>query len=111
MKIEPLTQEESIQTIGEITINMPRRELSYQNKKIRLRKKEFELFEFLLRNKGRVVNRLTILEYLWNHNGHVSTNTLEVHIARLRRKLHTYTSQKTIQTTYGLGYRLIIPFK
>ena len=112
MKIErPLQLQECTYTLGELNINIPKQELQYQNEKIRLCKKEAELLEFLLRNQGRVVNRLTILEFIWNHSVQVNTNTLEVHMASLRRKLKKLTQHKVVQTIYGLGYRLIIPSK
>ncbi len=111
MRIEQPLPQEYTYTLGDIIIDIPRQELQYQNQKIRLRKKEAELLEFLIRNKGKVVNRLTILEYIWNHSVQINTNTLEVHMASLRRKLNRLTSQKMIQTIYGLGYRLIIPSK
>ncbi|MFC1748038.1 winged helix-turn-helix domain-containing protein, partial [Pseudomonadota bacterium] len=71
-------------------------------RKIRLRKKEYDLLEFLVRNAGRVLNRLTILEYVWNYSIHANTNTLEVHVANLRRKIDS----QIIQTIHGLGYKL-----
>lgn len=75
-------------------------------KKIPLRKKEFELLEFLLRHKNRVLNRMTLLQYVWNYGAQATTNTLEVHMANLRRKIDGDSEQKILQTVHGLGYRL-----
>ena len=88
--------------LGNLTIDTTNQLVRRQNKKINLRKKEFELLEFLARNKERVLNRLTILEYVWNYSAQVNTNTLEVHIAGLRKKI----GKKLILTIPGLGYKL-----
>jgi len=71
---------------------------------ISLRKKEYDLLEFFTRNQGRVINRLTILEYVWNYNAQIATNTLEVHMAGLRRKLDGNYSKKLLHTIHGIGY-------
>lgn len=95
-----------ILTLGEIIINLEIRAAYHKFKKIPLRKKEFELLEFLARNKEKVINRLTILEYVWNYNTSVETNTLEVHMAALRKKLKKYSAHNFIKTVHGLGYML-----
>jgi two-component system, OmpR family, response regulator len=76
------------------------------NRQIRLRPREFELLEFLARHKGRVINRLTLLEQVWRYEPFSRSNTLNVHMATLRRKIDGKNSKKLIQTVCGLGYRL-----
>jgi DNA-binding response OmpR family regulator len=71
---------------------------------IPLSRKEYDLLEFFARNQGRVINRLTILEYVWNYNAQIATNTLEVHMAALRRKLDDKYTKKLIHTIHGVGY-------
>lgn len=93
-------------TFGDLQIDLGKQEVYRKNKRIELRKKEYELLEFLARNRDRVMNRLTILEYVWNYSAHVDTNTLEVHIAALRRKVDQGFSQKLVRTVHGLGYKL-----
>jgi|WetSurMetagenome_2_1015567.scaffolds.fasta_scaffold73599_3 DNA-binding response OmpR family regulator len=75
-----------------------------RGKPITLRKKEYDLLEFLTRNPGRILNRLSILEYVWNYNAQIATNTLEVHIAALRRKIEGKQNGKMIKTIHGIGY-------
>ncbi len=91
-------------------LNPQTQEAFYKGRKIGLRKKEYQLLEFLALNKNRVVNRLTILEYVWNYEVEIETNTLEVHMAGLRRKIEKFCAreQAHIETVYGMGYRLII---
>jgi len=75
---------------------------------IKLRRKEFELLQFLLNHRNKVVNKHAILEYVWNYDMQAQSNTLEVHMANLRQKLHQKTSRKIIQTVHGAGYRLLV---
>ena len=73
-------------------------------KRVKLRKKEFQLLEFLSKNKNKILNRNTLLEYVWNYNVQSKTNTLEVHISTLRQKIDDYPA-KILQTIHGLGYK------
>jgi two-component system OmpR family response regulator len=82
-------------------------EMKRGNETIKFRRKEFELLQFLLNHRNKVVNKHAILEYVWNYDLQAQSNTLEVHMANLRQKLHQKTSKKIIQTVYGAGYRLI----
>lgn len=60
---------------GGFTINTESQEVTRNGKTVQLRKKEYELLEFLARNKDRVINRLTILEYVWNYDAKMPTLT------------------------------------
>lgn len=62
------------------------------------------MLEFFSRNPGRVLNRLSILEYVWNYSAQIATNTLEVHLAALRRKIDGKCEKKLIRTVHGIGY-------
>lgn len=92
--------------IGSIKICTNLRKVLINNRKIKLRKKEYELLEFLARNSDRVINRLTILEYVWNYHANIETNTLEVHMAGLRKKIAKESPRKMIRTVHGFGYQL-----
>ena len=70
----------------------------------RLTRKERELLEFLSRHAGQVVGRQTLLTGVWGYSTEARTRTLDVHIRRLRKKLGT--SCGTIETIFGVGYRL-----
>lgn len=93
-------------TLGGLNINTETQEVCRNDKPVKLRKKEYELLEFLARNKDRVINRLTILEYVWNYDTSANTNTLEVHMVALRRKIDGGSSHKLLQTIHGRGYKL-----
>ncbi len=89
-----------------LVIHPQEHKVERNGKLISLRKKEYQLLEFMAKNKNKVINRNALLEYVWNYNVHTLTNTLEVHISNLRRKIDADDSAKIIETVYGLGYRL-----
>ncbi len=71
-----------------------------------LTKKEFMLFELLLRRKGNVVSRATIIEHVWDMNMDPFSNTLESHILNLRKKIDDPDTTSIIQTISGIGYKI-----
>ena len=89
-----------------LTLHPEEHAVMRDGRSIRLRKKEYQLLEFLARNKNKVLNRHTLLEYVWNYNVMAMTNTLEVHISSLRRKIDLGYPTKILQTVHGLGYKL-----
>lgn len=74
-------------------------------RRIRLSSKEFCLLECLLVNQGRIVSRREIIENVWDENADPFSNTIEVHIRNLRKKLET-DQDKMIFTFSGRGYKL-----
>lgn len=76
----------------------------YKEKRLILRKKEMQLLEFFLLNKGRVLTRIEILENVWDASASPFTNTVEVHLKRLRDKIEKPFDEKYIQTVHGIGY-------
>lgn len=92
--------------LRDLQIDTETHQVCRNGRNLKLRKKEYELLEFLARNKDRVLNRLTILEYVWNYNTSVKTNTLEVHMVALRKKLDRSGANRLIKTIHGLGYKL-----
>ena len=103
--MHPIDEEMPL-TLGDLSIFPDAHEVKRKDRPIRLRKKEYQLLEFLIKNKNRVVNRHTILEYVWNYDTRATTNTLDVHISTLRRKLDGNYASKMLQTVYGAGYKL-----
>ncbi len=70
---------------------------------VSLTRREFQLFEFLVQNKGRVISRDRLLERVWGYDTGVETRSVDVHVGRLRAKLGPAAGQ--IETVVGLGYR------
>jgi DNA-binding response OmpR family regulator len=71
------------------------------------RRKEFQLLHFLYNNKNRVVSKHALLELIWNMDIYINSNTLEVHLSSLRRRLIQANSLFCIETIRGVGYRLV----
>jgi DNA-binding response OmpR family regulator len=72
---------------------------------VRLTRREFELLQYLVNNKDRVVSRDRLLERVWGYERLVETRSVDVHVGRLRSKLRTAGRQ--IETVVGLGYRFV----
>ena len=73
---------------------------------LNLRPREFNLLTFFMRNKGKALTRLQILEALWGHDYIGDTRTVDVHISWLRQKLETNPEKPLrIVTVRGIGYR------
>lgn len=70
--------------------------------------REFELLQYLMRNADRTVTREQIMRHVWHAAVNTSTNTIAVHVKRLRARLGDEDDQ-LIQTVRGVGYRLVTP--
>jgi len=77
----------------------------YRGNTIFLRKKEFELLYFMLLNRRTIIDRNTILERVWGVKSNPFTNTVDVHMSHLRRKLAQH-SIEIIKTIHSVGYKL-----
>ena len=71
--------------------------------------KEFSLLEYLMRNANRLVTREMVVAHLWDYDQMVTSNVVDVHIRRLRRKVDDPYDVKLIETLRGAGYRLRAP--
>jgi len=67
---------------------------------------EFRLLEFLMRNSGQVLTRTMIFENVWGYHFDPGTNVIDVHIARLRRKVDNGDLPPLIRTVRGCGYTI-----
>ncbi len=74
------------------------------NKIFRLRNKEFSLLEFFIINRGKILTRNLILEHVWDRNANFASNTVDVHINRLRQKIDVPFREKLIHTVPCVGY-------
>ena len=90
-------------TIKDLEINVSSYTASIGKQKLVLPRKEFETLVYLLRNRGRVLTRESILNAVWGENIHVVDRTIDVHIRKIREKLGVYAEY--IETVSGVGYR------
>jgi two-component system alkaline phosphatase synthesis response regulator PhoP len=89
---------------GSLRIDPATFRVHYQEREVRMTRKEFALLSELARNQGRVLTRETLLDRVWGMNYFGDSRTLDVHIRRLRQKLG---EPALIETVTGIGYRLL----
>lgn len=89
---------------GELSLNVGRHEVKYQDVRIELTRKEFELLQYLMENKGLVMSRNQILCHIWGYDFDGETRTVDVHVRTLRQKLGE--AGNMIETVRGVGYRI-----
>jgi len=88
-------------------LNPDNQSLTIHGIEIFLRKKEFNLLHFMLINNGSVIDRTTILERVWGVKSNPFTNTVDVHMSHLRKKL-VEKNINIIKTVHSVGYKLEI---
>ena len=88
----------------ELYLNVGRHEVRYREEKVDLTRKEFELLQYLLENKGLVMTRNQILCHVWGYDFDGETRTVDVHVRTLRQKLGE--AGACIETVRGVGYRM-----
>ncbi|MEO8771285.1 MAG: response regulator transcription factor [Ferruginibacter sp.] len=94
-----------LKVIG-LEMNLDSKEVKRDDKMINLTAKEFQLLEYLLRNKNRVVSRADIAINVWDVDFETNTNVIDVYISYLRNKIDKGFDHKLIQTHIGMGYIL-----
>lgn len=101
--------ESSIVKVGQIKLDSERHIVTFNDETVLLPLKEFELLEYLMRNAGRVLTRVQIIDRIWGSDYVGDTKTLDVHIKRLRSKFEKdQANPELIQTIRGLGYKMEI---
>lgn len=88
-------------------INLSNATISLEDKEIELTKNEIKILSCLIENKGSIVSREMLMEYLWKSDYFVDDSTLTVNITRLRRKLEGIGIKDAIETRRGLGYIMV----
>ena len=104
---EAIDNDPGVMTVGSIRMDVDRHQVVVNGIPVSLPLKEFELLEFLMRNAGRVLTRMQLIDRVWGSDYVGDTKTLDVHIKRLRAKIETDPANPTlIQTVRGLGYKM-----
>ena len=88
--------------VKNLELNSNTYEVIADGKEITLSKKEFQLLEFLMKNKGRVISKEDIIARVWNYESDILPNTVEVFVGYLRNKI----GKDVIKTIRGFGYRI-----
>ena len=96
--------EQEVLTYGDLKLNLSNGTISCRGKEEELTKNELKILSHLLKNKGNVVSREDLMDYMWNSDIFVDDNTLSVNVTRLRKKLEEVGVKGAIETRRGLGY-------
>ena len=107
---EGIDGDQGIMSVGPVRMDVERHQVSVNGIATSLPLKEFELLEFLMRNAGRVLTRMQLIDRVWGSDYYGDTKTLDVHIKRLRAKVEEDPAEpQLIHTIRGLGYKLENP--
>ncbi|WP_380184761.1 response regulator transcription factor HprR [Kalamiella sp. sgz302252] len=102
---------EAVLTVGDLVMDSVRQTASRQGEAVALTRREFALLWLLASRKGEIVPRTLIASEVWGINFDSETNTVDVAIRRLRRKIDDPYEPKLIATVRGMGYQLLWPGK
>jgi two-component system, OmpR family, response regulator MprA len=92
--------------VGDLSLNPDTHEVLRGERIVELTQREFELLEYLMRNERIVVPRQRLLEEVWGYDPFATTNTIEVFVSNLRRKLEAGGESRLLHTIRGAGYVL-----
>ncbi|MDQ2758947.1 MAG: response regulator transcription factor [Actinomycetota bacterium] len=93
-------------TVGDLKLNPDTHEVSRSQRGIDLTQREFELLEYLMRNERIVISRQRLLDEVWGYDPFSMTNTIEVFVSNIRRKLEAGGEPRLLHTIRGAGYVL-----
>ncbi len=92
--------------VGDLELDLLTRTATRGETGIDLQPREFRLLEYLMRHAGQVVTRTMLLQHVWDFNFDPHTNVVEMHISRLRSKIHKGFGSELIHTVRGAGYSI-----
>ena len=98
--------EPSALSAGDLTLDLLTREVKRGEEELSLPAREFALLEHLVRNKGRIVSKTSILEHVYDYSFDPQTNVVDVLVCRVRNKVDKDFDKKLIHTVRGMGYVL-----
>jgi two-component system, OmpR family, response regulator len=95
---------ETLLRVGDLEMDLVSRTVSRGGREIKLLPREFQLLEYLVRHEGRVVPRAMLLQHVWDLHFDPTTNTIDVYVGRVRRKVDDLQAYPIIHTVRGVGY-------
>lgn len=106
-EIQDAGGDESTLEVGPVRMDTDRHIITVNGEQVAIPLKEFELLEYLMRNAGRVLTRVQLIDRVWGSDYVGDTKTLDVHIKRLRAKIEKDPANpEYIQTVRGMGYKM-----
>lgn len=104
VQLRPKSGEHSLFTLGDIVLNTKTHRVFKGEEEINLTQKEFSLLEYLIRHKGGVCRRTSIIQNVWDIHFDYNTGVIDVYINALRKKLKLSDHEDYIKTIRGIGY-------
>ncbi|WP_026464868.1 response regulator transcription factor [Adhaeribacter aquaticus] len=99
----------AILTLADLELNLDTKSATRGGKNIVLTAREFALLEYFMKNKGKVLSRMDLLENVWDFNMDLGSNVVDVYVNYLRNKIDKEFDQKLIHTIIGMGYSIKEP--
>lgn len=112
MRVRALLRRSSLSTspmklsVGDLAVDLLRREVTRAGRRIELQPREFSLLEYMMRNEGIVLSKTVLIEHVWGYSFDPQTNVVDVLVSRLRNKIDKEFEVKLIHTIRGVGYVL-----
>jgi two-component system OmpR family response regulator len=101
-----LAQTQTRIRVGDLEIDLLKRNATRAGRSIELQAQEFKLLEYLMRHAGQIVTRTMLLENIWSFHFDPQTNIIEGHVSRLRAKIDRGFGSEMIKTVRGAGYMI-----
>jgi DNA-binding response OmpR family regulator len=98
--------EGKILKIGDLSVSLTDPCAFFKNHIVKLPRQEYLLLKYLGFNKNRIVSRTELYEHVWGQDSYYNSNTIDVHIRRLRNKLKPLGADNYIKSVYGSGYKI-----
>lgn len=92
--------------VGKVEMNMKSRKVIVDGEIIFLRRKEFDLLEYLLIHRDEVISKEELLEHIWEDGVNIFSNTVEVHIRNVRSRMESVLGDGVVKTVRGFGYKI-----
>ena len=96
----------TVLTVGDLTMDLVRREVQRGGKSIELTQKEFALLEYFMRNAGMALTRTQILDQVWQYDSDAVSNVVDIYVHYLRDKVDRASDTPLIKTVRGVGYKI-----
>ena len=95
-----------LERIGDLSVDMARRDVRRGDVAVELTAKEFDLLAYLARNAGRVLSRSQIMDHVWGYDAEPASNVVDIYVHYLRDKIDRDSPQPLIRTVRGVGYTI-----